>query len=179
MPVPYGERGVKMVKIFIKIFVFFIIMALIASLGIMFHKSYQVVILKRGAKCNCKIQGIGADVVVVSGNVYHSKDSVCGGRIVEIHPDRVMVMFNEAKEEYRIGEVIERFNKISLGMSKERIRGFLGEPTLIKEARYDKEGRKVEVNEYSETIKEGWEKKYRLYFTDDKLVKIRGAEGAF
>lgn len=142
--------------------------------GFVFSKSYKICILQKGTENECEIKGITQDLVQVGNNLYRVNEYVCGGRLSKIYPNKITVVFNESEEEYKLGEIIARFSRLALGMTKENVKKLAGEPRLVRTLEYDKEGKKIEIWEYSELFKKDWEKKYYIYFSDNKVVKLKG-----
>lgn len=160
-------------RLFLIILILIIALFLVYS-GLVFSKNYKILVLQKGAENECEIKGITPDFVQVGKNLYKANEYVCGGRLSKIYPNKIIVVFNETEEEYKLGEIIARFSRLSLGMTKESVSKLAGEPRLIRTAEYDKEGKEIETWEYSELFKKGWEKKYYIYFSDNKVVKIKG-----
>ncbi|MDD4954484.1 MAG: outer membrane protein assembly factor BamE [Candidatus Omnitrophica bacterium] len=152
-----------------------VVIFLLVTLGFVFNKKYKLIVLERGAKNSCEINGIISDSVQIGDSLYLANENVCGGKIVKIDKDIILISYGEGAEEYKLGDTIGRFSKISLGMTKENVKRLIGEPSLIKIAEYDKKGRKAEVWEYSETFKKGWDRKYCIYFLDNKVAKLKGS----
>lgn len=151
-----------------------VIALLLAYSGFFFNKNYKILILEKGAENECEIKGITSDFVQVGKNLYRANEHVCGSRLLKIYPNKIIVVFNETEEEYKLGEIIARFSKLSLGMTKESVKKLAGEPRLVRAVEHDKEGKEIETWEYSESFKKGWEKKYYVHFSDNKVVKLKG-----
>jgi len=158
-----------------KIVIILVIVFLLFFSGFIFNKKYKIIILQRGAENSCEITGIISDSVQIGDSLYRINENVCGGKIIKISTDTIEISYSGDMEEYKLGDTIGRFSKISLGMAKGNVRKLIGEPSLIKAAEYDKEGKEIEIWEYSETFKKGWDRKYCIYFLDNKVVRLKGS----
>ena len=60
----------------------------------------------------CKIQGIlyspSNPLVLIDGNTHSLNDSVCGGKIVDISPNKITVGFQDKEKDYKIGDFIKK-----------------------------------------------------------------------
>lgn len=64
---------------------------------------------------NCKIQGIiysqKDPIAIIDANNYHEKDSVCGGKIIDIRQNGIVIEFQNQQENYKIGDTIRKRTK--------------------------------------------------------------------